>query len=71
MAVRWEVDVAALQRAQVLRGWTQRDLARAAVVDSDTVSDVYRARRRPTFRTILALCRVLDLEMNQVIRFLD
>ena len=71
MALRWEVNVPALQRAQVLHGWTQRELAQAAVVDVETLRHLYSGRRRPTFRTIQALRTALGLEMHEVIRFLD
>ena len=66
----WSVDVAAVDRARVLRGWTQRELGRRANVDEGTVCDLLAGRRRPTFATLRALCAALDLSLESVICFL-
>jgi transcriptional regulator with XRE-family HTH domain len=65
----WGVDVAALDRARVLRGWTRRDLARHAHIDEGTLCDLFAGRRRPTFGTLRALCGALQLATADVINF--
>jgi len=67
--LEWAVDVAALDRARVLRGWTRRDLARHAHVDEGTLCDLFAGRRRPTFGTLRALCQVLGLSLGDVFVF--
>jgi DNA-binding Xre family transcriptional regulator len=68
-ALEWSVDVAAIDRARVLRGWTRRDLAEHAHVDEGTLCDLFACRRRPTFGTLRALCQALDLSVGDVIEF--
>jgi transcriptional regulator with XRE-family HTH domain len=70
-AIGWTLDLVRLERARILRGWTRRDLARAAHVDEGTLSDLFRARRRPTFGTITAVCSSLELGLDEVILFED
>jgi transcriptional regulator with XRE-family HTH domain len=65
----WAVDVAAIDRARVVRGWTRRDLAREAHVDEGTLCDLFASRRRPTFGTLRAICRSLELSLDGVITF--
>ena len=65
----WGVDVSAMDRARVLRGWTRRDLARHAHVDEGTLCDLFAIRRRPTFGTLRALCQALELSLEDVICF--
>jgi transcriptional regulator with XRE-family HTH domain len=67
----WMVDVAKLERARILRGWTQRRLAIESHVDRGTLSSLAFGRRRPTLGTIQAVCRVLDLSLRDVILFPD
>jgi transcriptional regulator with XRE-family HTH domain len=67
--LEWAVDVAAIDRARVLQGWTRRDLARQAHVDEGTLCDLFAGRRRPTFGTLRALCRALQLSLKDVIWF--
>jgi transcriptional regulator with XRE-family HTH domain len=67
--LEWVVDVAAIDRARVLQGWTRRDLARTAHVDEGTLCDLFAGRRRPTFGTLRALCRALELPIGNVIAF--
>jgi transcriptional regulator with XRE-family HTH domain len=71
LRVVWRVDPAQMERARVLRGWTQRELATAAKVDPGTLSDTLAMRRRPTLGTLQAICRSLDLTLADVIRFDD
>lgn len=66
---QWSVDVAAIDRARILRGWTRRDLGRNATVDEGTLCDLFAGRRRPTFGTLRAICQVLGLSMEVVIQF--
>jgi transcriptional regulator with XRE-family HTH domain len=68
-ALDWSVDVAAIDRARILRGWTRRDLARRARVDEGTLCDLFADRRRPTFGTLRAVCNALDLTFEGVIAF--
>jgi DNA-binding XRE family transcriptional regulator len=51
----WTVDVAAIDRARILRGWTRRDPAEQAHVDEGTLCDLFAGRRRPTLE-LCALC---------------
>ncbi len=67
--LEWAVDVATIDRARVLRGWTRRGLARSAHVDEGTLCDLFSARRRPTFGTLQAVCRALELSLEDVIAF--
>lgn len=68
-AAEWHVDLVAIDRARILRGWTRRDLGRQAHVDEGTLSDLFAGRRRPTFGTVRAVCRVWGLSLEDVIRF--
>jgi len=68
-SARWSVDVVAIDRARILRGWTRRDLGRRARVDEGTVCDLFAGRRRPTFGTLRAVCLALGLAMADVISF--
>lgn len=70
-AVDWSVDVSAIDRARILRGWTRRDLAEQAHVDEGTLCDLFAGRRRPTFGTLRALCLALELPFEQLIAFSD
>jgi transcriptional regulator with XRE-family HTH domain len=63
------MDVGAVERARILRGWTQRELARTARVDPGTLSDLLAHRRRPTFGTVQAICTSLNLKLADVIVF--
>lgn len=67
--LEWAVDVEAIDRARVLRGWTRRDLARQAHIDEGTLCDLFAGRRRPTFGTMRAICQSLDLSLADVIAF--
>jgi transcriptional regulator with XRE-family HTH domain len=65
----WSVDVAAIDRARILRAWTRRDLARRAHVDEGTLCDLFASRRRPTFGTLRAICRALEISLETAIAF--
>ena len=65
----WTVDVAAIDRGRILRGWTRRELARQAHVDEGTLCDLIADRRRPTFGTLRAICGAIGLELDDVIKF--
>jgi transcriptional regulator with XRE-family HTH domain len=65
------VDCDRIERARVLHGWTQRELAVAARVDPGTLSDALSMRRRPTLGTLQAICQSLNLTLAEVIRFED
>jgi transcriptional regulator with XRE-family HTH domain len=63
------VNVEVIDRERLLRGWTQRVLARRADVDQGTLSDLLAGRRRPTLGTVQAICTALRLTLAQVIAF--
>jgi transcriptional regulator with XRE-family HTH domain len=63
------VNVDVIDRERLLRGWTQRELARTAAVDQGTLSDLLAGRRRPTLGTVQAICTALRLTLAQVIAF--
>lgn len=65
--LEWAVNVAVIERARILHGWTRRDLALHANVDEGTLCDLFARRRRPTFGTLRALCRALGLSLEAVI----
>jgi len=67
--LEWAVNLAVIDRARVLRGWTRRDLAEHAHVDEGTLCDLFAGRRRPTFGTLRAICQALDLPLDGVITF--
>lgn len=58
-----------IDHERVLRGWTQRELARNASVDQGTLCDLLGRRRRPTFGTVQAICTTLGLTLAHVINF--
>ncbi len=64
------MDVAAIDRARVLQGWTRRDLARRSHVDEGTLCELCASRRRPTFGTLRAICQALALSLEDVISFM-
>ena len=65
----WSVNVEPIDRERLLRGWTQRELARRACIDQGTLSDLLARRRRPTLGTVQAICTALTLALAQVIAF--
>jgi transcriptional regulator with XRE-family HTH domain len=67
--LQWAVDVAVIDRARVLRGWTRRALANQAHVDEGTLCDLASGRRRPSFGTLRAICQVLEVSLEDVIVF--
>lgn len=68
-ALEWSVDAGAIDRARILRGWTRRDLAQRAHIDEGTLCDFFAGRRRPTFGTLRALCKTVELSLKDVIEF--
>ena len=69
IGLHWSVRVDVIDRARVLRGWTRRELGRRAQVDEGTLCDLFAHRRRPTFGTLRALCKALDLSLEDVVAF--
>jgi transcriptional regulator with XRE-family HTH domain len=67
--LEWSVDVVAIDRARILRGWTRRELAQRAQVDEGTLCDLFAGRRRPTVGTLRAVSQVLELSFEGVITF--
>jgi transcriptional regulator with XRE-family HTH domain len=65
----WTVNVDAIERARILRGWTLVDLSRAAHVDRGTLSDVIHEARQPTLGTVRAIATALGLTMADTIAF--
>jgi DNA-binding Xre family transcriptional regulator len=70
-AQEWSVDVGAIDRARIIRGWTRRDLAQQAHVDEGTLCDLFAGRRHTTFGTLRAICQSLDLSLDHVIAFVS
>jgi transcriptional regulator with XRE-family HTH domain len=66
---RWFVDIGAIDRARILRGWTRRDLGREAHVDEGTLCDLFAGRRQPTFGMLRAVCAALNLSLQDVVAF--
>ena len=67
----WTVDPAGIERARVLGGWTQRDLAMAARIDPGTLSDALSIAPPTDAKPLQAICRPLNLTLGDVIRFED
>ena len=65
----WSVDVAEIDRARILHGWSRRELGLKAHIDEGTLCDLFSGRRRPTFGTLRGLCTALDLSFQSVICF--
>src|SRR5258708_36742752 len=68
-SVHWHLNVSAIERARVLRGWTRTRLAHTAQVDDKTLRDMLSGRRRPTFGTVQAVSSALDMTLSDVIQF--
>jgi transcriptional regulator with XRE-family HTH domain len=68
---RWTVNVVAIERARILRGWTFVDLSRAAHVDRGTLSDLVNGKCQPTLGTVQTVASALALTMAEVILFED
>jgi transcriptional regulator with XRE-family HTH domain len=66
---RWTVNVDAIERARILRGWTFVELARVANVDRGTLSDLVHDQRHPTLGTVQAIAGALGLTMADAIVF--
>jgi transcriptional regulator with XRE-family HTH domain len=69
--VRWQIDAERIDRARILSGLSQRQLAQLARVDPDTLGDLLGRRRQATLGTVLAVCRQLQLGLEDVIAFAD
>ena len=65
----WRLRVDQLDRARVLAGLSERELARKSCVDRKTIADALCRRRRPTLGSIRAICRALGLTLADVIEF--
>jgi DNA-binding XRE family transcriptional regulator len=65
----WSLNVEVIDRERLVRGWTQRELARHARVDKGTLGDMLARRRRPTLGTVRAICAALDLSLDRVLAF--
>jgi transcriptional regulator with XRE-family HTH domain len=63
------VNVDAIERARILRGWTLVDLARVAHVDRGTLSDLIHDVHQPTLGTVQAVVAALGLTLADVIVF--
>ena len=50
-----------LRELRAVRGWTQQQLAGAAGVTAAAVKSLERGRNSPTWETVVALCRALDV----------
>ena len=63
------LDVARIDRARILRGWTRRALGLQAHVDEGALCDLFAGRRRHTFGTLRAVCQAFELSLAQVVAF--
>lgn len=63
------MDIVVIERERILRGWSQRQLARAAHVDAGTLGDLLAGRRRPMLGTVQAICGSLGLSLADVTSF--
>lgn len=68
-STRWAVNVDAIERARILRGWTLVDLSRVAHVDRGTLSDLIHEDHQPTLGTVQAVATALGLTMADVVKF--
>ncbi len=68
---RWTVNVDAIERARILRGWTLVHLSRAAHVDRGTLADLIHETHPPTLGTVQAVVNALGLTMAETIMFTD
>jgi transcriptional regulator with XRE-family HTH domain len=55
-----------LARLRGRRGWTGRDLARAADVADETVSRIENGRYQPGPKTIYKLARALEMDFDEL-----
>src|SRR5579864_3549861 len=69
VSLRWELDVAPIYQAMVLRGWTMSMLADKAKVDPGTLSSMFRGAHRPRMVTVQAVCQALDVDLRNVLMF--
>ncbi len=67
---RWTVNADAIERARILRGWTQVELSRVARVHRGTLADLVHGQRQPTLSTVQPIASALGLDMADVIVFL-
>lgn len=67
--LRWELDVAPVYEAVVLRGWTMSMLAGKAKVDPGTLSSIFRGMHRTRIITVHAVCQALDLDLRNALMF--
>ena len=65
----WSLNIAAVERARILRGWTRDDLARVARVDAKTTRDMLNGRRHPRLSTIDQVARALECKLEDLITF--
>ena len=68
-SLQWPVDIATIDPARILRGWTHRDLGRQAHVDEGTLCDLFARRRHPNFGMLTSLCAALGLSLREVVTF--
>jgi transcriptional regulator with XRE-family HTH domain len=59
--IRTEWFAGRLGELRAARGWTQQQLAGAAGVTAAAVKCLDRGRNQPTWGTVVALCRALDV----------
>jgi hypothetical protein len=65
----WSVDVAAIERERMLRGWSRLQLAATARVSPKTLRDLLGQRRRPTLGTVQAVGVAVGLTLADLIKF--
>ena len=58
----------AIQEARKKRKMTQSDLAKEVDLSRTYISDIERSRYQPSFNTMIKLAKVLDLDLNYLIK---
>jgi transcriptional regulator with XRE-family HTH domain len=56
-----------LQSLRLKSGMTYREIAEAGHLNRSTVADAFEGRRRPTLGSLRIICRVLGIELAEVI----
>lgn len=54
--------------ARKVKGWSQEELAERAALDRSYVGGVERGERNITISTLMALCRALECEAQDVVQ---
>lgn len=64
--MRITVNVGAIQKARLQKGYSQRELARKAGVSSLAVNYIEQQKSNPRPRTLQKICMALDLNVTDI-----